>query len=186
MAIECKINRGYQIGCKATGGISEVYIGNWLPVTLTKDQTNDSIVTAVTAKDTTITEIDIYRVEQKAEWAGNEGSGVHNAENDTVHVSDVLSITTSVLDADNMAFLKMLRRSNSFAIVRSVMGQLYLLGAEIPGSAIESTQGIGKAFEDRNGGTVNIEYKSLDGMYLLDEDALTSDFKIVEPATPTP
>lgn len=181
MALDCKINRGYQIGCKAVGGISEVYIGNWLPMDLTKDPTNDSIVTAVKAKDTTVTEIDIYRVEQKAEMAGNEGSGVHNTENDTVHVSDVLSITTSVLDADNIAFLKMLRRSNTFAIVRSNLGQLYLLGAEIPGNAIESTQTLGRTFEDRNGGTVNIEYKSVDGMYILDEDSFTDDFKIVEP-----
>lgn len=182
MALDCKINRGYQIGCKAVGGISEVYIGNWLPVTLTKDSTNDSIVTAVTAKDTLITEIDIYRVEQKAEMSGTEGSGVHNTDNDTVHVSDVLSITASVLDADTLAFLKMLRRSNSFAIVRSNLGTLYLLGAEIPGQAIESTQSLGRAFEDRNGGTVNIEYKSVDGMYILDEDALGTDFNIVEPA----
>jgi hypothetical protein len=181
MPFNCEINSGYRIGCTGIGGIKEVFIGNWEKFNITYDAGGLNIIETIESDATPANPITIYRVEQKAEWAGLNGTGVHNIENDTFHASDVLVIKASILDAETLAFLKNLKRTNSFAIVRSNLDQLYFLGADIPGRSIESTQSLGTSFEDMNGGTVNLEFKSADGMVILSENAFSTEFVIAEP-----
>lgn len=183
MALDCSISNGYQAGCAGTGGITEVYIGNWEKFDYQLDPTGLPIVTSISSVANSGQPIDAYRIEQKSEWAGAGGDGVHNQENDTVHQVDNLTIKATTLDAETLAFIKQLRRANTFAIVRGVNGYLYILGADIPGRSSESSQGLGTALEDMDGGSVTIEFKSKDGMYLLDENSFDIDFNIIEPTS---
>lgn len=173
----CGIDDGWRLSdCDGIGGIKRVYFGNWERLEATFDVAGLKVIEDI-VKAIGTGPIEIYEVEQEQEWAGAEGVGVHNRENDTSHVVDNLTIKLSNLTPETNAVVRSYRRSRVFAIVEGQNDQFYFYGLVNPGKASESTTNLGTTFEDMNGSEITFEFKSKDGMYNMDGDLIDDPLK---------
>lgn len=158
--MSCIIDNGYTLGCSSIGGVEQVWIGTWSGnASYTTDA--DNVITGVTSGVT------VYSFEQDIEFAGLEQTVVPNRENGTVHIESVLSVKMIELTKDLRNTFNALMRAPLFAVVKSNAGQYYVAGVETAGRLTEGTASLGVAFEDMNGATASVTWKSKDGIYLI-------------------
>jgi len=79
------------------------------------------------------------------------------------------------LDAALRNTLNALSKAPLFAIVKSNAGNWYFLGLESAGRATEGAATVGVSMGDMNGGTITIQFKSIDGAYLIDSTLIGTD-----------
>lgn len=177
--MSCILNSGYELTCQSTGGVSEILLGTW-------EQTE--IVTGATG---TITDIypkgasagtplnnDAYTFELDQEYGGLEQNGVFNRDNGTVHYESNLSLKMINLDAGLIQTLKSVGRAPLYAAFKSNAGIWYYGGQESPGRANEAVASLGTAFEDMNGVNLTIQFKSPDGIYVIDESLIGTSIPV--------
>lgn len=171
MAFNCILNQGYTLGCASIGGVEKVWLGTWDPdATFTYDANN--VITGVTTTE------DVYLMDQDIEYAGIEQPGTISRENGTVFYDTNLSLKFIELDADLRNLLVALGRAPLFAVVKSNAGEFYFCGVESAGRASESTASLGVALGDMNGVNMTINWKSANGVFLMEESVLGTDITV--------
>lgn len=168
----CIIDSGYTLGCASIGGVEEVYLATFNgDVTYTLDASN--IVTGCTTSQS------VYKFEQDSEYAGLVQNGVYNRENGTVHYESILSLKFVELDATLRNSILALGKAPLFAVIKSVAGLYYIAGVETAGRATAGNASLGTAYTDMNGATLEITWKSQNGVYLMDASVLGTDITIL-------
>jgi hypothetical protein len=161
MPINCTLDQGYVLGCNSVGGLEKVWIGTYSSDTSYAFDA-DNVVTGVTSAST------VYLMEMDIEQAGLTQAGQFSRENGTVFYESNLSIKFIELDKDLRNLLVALGRAPLYAVVKSNSGQYFICGVETSGRATEGTADLGVALGDMNGATLSIQWKSRDGVYLID------------------
>jgi len=169
-------------GCSVSGGVSQIYIGNF-------DSGQTFIPDAVTGIITTFTQNPspavgvtpgVWKFDMEAEWSGLEGTGNFSLENGTIFYESKLSMQFSHLDNELRTILMQLGKAPLYAIIQSTEGDWYVLGDLIAGRTSASTATLGKTMGDLNGATMEITFKSKEPLKLIDNALL------VPSATATP
>tara|TARA_R110000803_G_scaffold150192_1_gene215600 strand:+ start:3055 stop:3567 length:513 start_codon:yes stop_codon:yes gene_type:complete len=167
----CIIDNGYTLGCASIGGVEEVYLATFNgAATFTLD--TDDIVVGCTSYS-------VYKFEQDSEYAGLAQNGVYNRENGTVHYESILSLKFIDLDASLRNSILALGKAPLFAVIKSVAGVYYIAGVEVAGRATAGTASLGTAYSDMNGATLEVTWKSQNGVYLMDAAVLGTDITII-------
>lgn len=157
----CIINDGYELGCATVGGVEKVWIGTWdIDQAYTFDACN--IITGVTSG------ITLYEIEQDIEYAGINQNGQFSRENGSVFYESILSLKFIELTCDLRNLIVALGRAPIFAVVKSNAGAYYAAGVESAGRATAGVLSLGVALGDMNGATLEITWKSANGIYLID------------------
>jgi hypothetical protein len=168
--MSCIIDNGYELSCASVGGVELVYIGTYdadAEWSLSVATASLNVVTGVTGLGNPV-----YNFEQDLEYAGVSQPIVVNRENGTVHFTTDLTVKFVEMDFELRNTVVALARAPIYAIVKSNAGHYYLLCAESAGRLSEGTADLGTAFEDMNGATLTFQFKSKNGLYLLDETLL--------------
>lgn len=161
MAFTCNLNDGYVLGCSTIGGVEKVWIGEFVDgVTVSQDSCG--IITGITT-----TGLTVYQFEQDIEHAGLTQTGQFSRENGTVFYESNLSIKLIELDCNVRNRLVELGRAAVFAVIKSNSGNYYYCGLETAGRAIEGEASLGVALGDMNGVSLTIQWKSANGVYLI-------------------
>jgi hypothetical protein len=167
----CIIDNGYTLGCASIGGVEEVYLATFDgDATYTLDVNN--IITACTSQS-------VYRFEQDSEYAGLAQNGVYTRENGTVHYESILSLKFVDLDATLRNSILALGKAPLFAVIKSVAGLYYVAGVETAGRATNGVASLGTAYSDMNGATLEITWKSQNGVYLMNASVLGTDITVL-------
>jgi hypothetical protein len=167
----CIIDGGYTLGCSSIGGVEKVWIGTYSPSqNYTLDI--DNVITAVTSGQT------VYLMEQDMEYAGLNQTGTFSRENGTVFYESVLSLKFIELSAELRNLIVALGRAPLFAVVKSNAGAYYLCGLESAGRATAGVASLGIAQGDLNGATLEVTWKTPNGVFLLDAGVLGTDIPI--------
>jgi hypothetical protein len=171
MAFNCILDQGYTLGCATVGGVEKVWLGNFDPTaTFTYDANN--VITGVTTSES------VYLMDQDIEYAGISQPGTISRENGTVYYDTNLSLKFIELDAELRNLLVAVGRAPLFAVVKSNSGSYYFCGVESAGRVTESTADLGVALTDMNGASLVINWKSANGIYLMDDTVLGTDITI--------
>jgi outer membrane protein assembly factor BamB len=171
MPINCTLNQGYVLGCNTVGGVEKVWVGTWdADTTYAFDV--DNVVTGITSAST------VYLMEQDIEFAGLTQAGQFSRENGTVFYESNLSIKFTELDKDLRNLLVALGRAPLYAIIKSNSGQHFICGVETAGRATEGNADLGVALGDMNGATLTIQWKSRDGVYLINPSLIGTSITV--------
>lgn len=168
----CLINQGYTVPCASVGGAEIVYLGNWSSETAhTMDSNN--VVTAVANSN------GVYTFEQEIETAGLVQTATTDRANLTAFMDTNMSIKLFGLDAETRNLFVDLLRAPIYAIIKSNEGLFYVAGVETPGRLSEGTASLGVALGDMNGAEITINFKSKNGVFLIDGDLLGTDIPLL-------
>ena len=173
MSFNCALNGGFQLGCSTVGGVEQVWIGEWEPITAFTQDTC-GIITGLTAS----APLSVWAFEQDIEHAGLVQNGNYSRENGTTFFESILSIKLIGLDCNVRNRMVELARSPLFAVVKSNAGDYYLLGLESSGRASEGSASLGVLLGDMNGLSQSISWKSANGAYLIDSALLGTTITI--------
>jgi hypothetical protein len=169
--MSCIIDGGYTLGCSSIGGVEKVWIGTYsASQAYTLDI--DNVITAVTSGQT------VYLMEQDMEYAGLNQTGTFSRENGTVFYESVLSLKFIELSAELRNLIVALGRAPLFAVVKSNAGAYYLCGLESAGRATAGVASLGIAQGDLNGATLEVTWKTPNGVFLLNAGVLGTDIPI--------
>lgn len=167
----CIIDGGYTLGCSSIGGVEKVWVGTYSSnQTYTLDI--DNVITAVTSGQT------VYLMEQDMEYAGLNQTGTFSRENGTVFYESVLSLKFIELTAELRNLVVALGRAPLFAVVKSNAGAYYLCGLESAGRATAGVASLGIAQGDLNGATLEVTWKTPNGIFLMDAGVLGTNIPI--------
>jgi hypothetical protein len=159
--MSCIIDEGYVLGCATTGGVEKVWIGTW--------DINQSYAYNICNTITGVTSgITLYEIEQDIEYAGINQNGQFSRENGSVFYESILSLKFIELTCDLRNLIVALGRAPIFAVVKSNAGAYYAAGVESAGRATAGVMSLGVALGDMNGATLEITWKSANGIYLID------------------
>lgn len=164
----CIINQGYTLPCASVGGIQKVYIGNYLnTAAYTFDA--DQIITAVTSP---ALGLNVYNFSGDIETAGLTQTISADRGNLTAFLETNITLKLHSFDEDTRTSLVQLMRAPLFVIVQSNAGEYYFAGVESAGRVTEGTASLGTMLSDLNGVELTINFKSKNGVYLLDADVI--------------
>lgn len=167
----CIIDGGYKLQCAGIGGVEKVWLGTYQDeVSYTMD--TDNVVTGATTGNT------VYLFEMDVEYGGLNQEGVFSRENGSVHYETVLSTKFVGLDADLRNKVLALGRAPLIAIIKSNAGLHYIAGVESAGRSTAGVISLGTAMDDLNGATMEITWKSKNGVYLMDGQILGTDIVV--------
>lgn len=169
--MSCIIDGGYTLGCSSIGGVEKVWIGTY-SASQAYSLDIDNIITAVTSGQT------VYLMEQDMEYAGLNQTGTFSRENGTVFYESVLSLKFIELSAELRNLIVALGRAPLFAVVKSNAGAYYLCGLESAGRATAGVASLGIAQGDLNGATLEVTWKTPNGVFLLNAGVLGTDIPI--------
>lgn len=174
----CILDKGYDLTCQSTGGVAEIMLGTWESMDATFGGTAGAM-DSVSPKGTTASlNNSVYSFELDQEYGGLEQNGVFNRNNGTVHYESNLSLKMINLDATLIETLKQIGRAPLYAVIKSNAGVYYFCGLESAGRTSEAVASLGTAFEDMNGVNLTIQFKSPDGIYVLDEALIGTDIPV--------
>jgi len=169
--INCTLDSGYVLGCNTIGGVEKVWIGTYSADTAYTFDV-DNVITGVTSANS------VYLMEQDIEFAGLNQAGQFARENGTVFYESNLSIKFTELDKDLRNLIIALGRAPLYAVIKANAGQYFLAGLETAGRATEGNADLGVALGDMNGATLTIQWKSQNGVYLIDGALLGVDIPV--------
>lgn len=173
--MSCIIDSGYDLTCQSTGGVKRIWLGTWesFEVTLGTQSEITDIYPAGATAGTPINNT-AYEFELDQEYGGLDQTGVFNRDNGTVHYESNISLKMINLDAALIETLKAVGRAPLYSVVESNAGVYYFAGVDTSGRASEAAASVGTAFEDMNGVNLTIQFKSPDGVYVIDESLIGS------------
>lgn len=178
--MSCILDKGYDLTCQSTGGVSEIMLGTWESMDF--ETGIDGEITGLAPRGeiigTTPLNNPVYTFELDQEYGGLEQNGVFNRDNGTVHYESNLSLKMINLDASLIQTLKQVGRAPLYAVIKSNAGVYYFAGVESAGRTSEAVASLGTTFEDMNGVNLTIQFKSPDGVYVLDEDIIGTDIPL--------
>jgi hypothetical protein len=161
MPTNCSLNTGRALQCQTIGGVQEVYLGTWSGGTqFTYDA--DNVITGITSVN------EVYHMEMDIEFSGLEQEMTASRENGTIFYNTNLTLKFLELDKDLRNLLIDLGRSPLFAVIKSNAGHYYFAGVESAGRAESGTASLGVALGDHNGASFVINWKSGNGVYLME------------------
>lgn len=169
--MSCIIDGGYTLGCSSIGGVEKVWIGTY---SSNQDYALDidNVITGVTSGQT------VYLMEQDIEYAGLNQTGTFSRENGTGFYESVLSLKFVELTAELRNLVVALGRAPLFAVVKSNAGTYYLCGLESAGRATAGVASLGIAQGDMNGATLEVTWKTPNGIFLINETLLGTSIPI--------
>jgi len=169
--MSCILDKGYELKCQSIGGVAEVLLGTWEAMDFTIDPITGIIDDIYPKGGLPGDPINngYYSFELDQEYGGLAQEGVFNRDNGTVHYVSTISLKMINLDAELIQTLKQVGRAPLYAVVKSNAGVYYFAGIESAGRASEGSASVGSAFEDMNGVTLSLAFKSPDGVYVMDE-----------------
>lgn len=151
----CILSNGYTLGCRDnTGGIAEVYIGEWNGDSLTYTYGTDNIIGTFSG-----TTASFYTFEQEIETGSYTENGQFSTENGTAFYEQTLSITLHKLDASLRNKILLLGQGKWRIIIKDQRGNYWLMGKQNPVRVSASTPGLGKAYGDLNGAIITFTGK---------------------------
>lgn len=159
----CLLTDGYTLGCSQTGGVNQVWIGNWEQVTAFA-QDSCGIITGLT----TATPLTAYTFAQDIQTASLVQTGNYDRSAGTVYYESVLGIKMFGLDCEVRNRMVELGRSPLFAVVESNSGVYYFLGLSSAGRSSAGEANLGLNLGDMNGVSQSISWLSPDGAYVMD------------------
>ena len=160
MSFTCNLTDGYVLGCSSIGGVEKVWIGEYVDnVQITQDACG--IITGIT------TGLTVYQFEQDIEHAGLTQTGNFSRENGTVFYESNVSLKLIGLDCNVRNNLVELGRAPLFCVVLSNAGDYYYCGLTSAGRANSAEASVGTALGDMNGLAITINFKSADGVLLM-------------------
>ena len=161
MSFTCNLTDGYVLGCSSIGGVEKVWIGEYVDnVQIAQDACG--IITGITT-----TGLTVYNFQQDIEYAGLTQTGNFSRENGTVYYDSNVSIKLIGLDCNVRNNLVELGRAPLFAVVLSNAGDYYYCGLTSAGRASTAEASVGTALADLNGLSLTINFKSPDGVLLM-------------------
>jgi hypothetical protein len=175
----CILDKGYELTCQSTGGVSEILLGTWESMEFDTD-VDGSITNVYPAGGISGDPLNnsAYSFELDQEYGGLDQTGVFNRDNGTVHYESNLSLKMINLDASLIQTLKQVGRAPLYAAFKSNAGVWYFAGVESAGRANEAVASLGTSFEDMNGVNLTIQFKSPDGVYVIDESLIGTDIPL--------
>tara|TARA_R110000765_G_scaffold84278_3_gene163168 strand:+ start:5155 stop:5715 length:561 start_codon:yes stop_codon:yes gene_type:complete len=169
----CNLNTGYVLGCAITGGIKNVYLGEFDAAQVFTPDANNVITTFTQNPNPATGNVPgVFNMGQDTEYAGVEGAGTHSIENGTVFYETKVTLRFAGLSNELREVLMQLGKAPLYAVIESDNGEFYVLGNEKAGRASSSTATLGKAMGDFNGVDLEITFKSKDPIQLIDSALL--------------
>jgi hypothetical protein len=173
MAFNCNLNDGYLLGCSSIGGVQQVWIGEFIDgVQYTTDSCG--IITGITT-----TGLTAYQFEQELETAGLVQTGNYDRLQGTVFYDTQLTIKMFGLDCNVRNRLLELGRSPLYAVIKSQAGDYYYAGIETSGRASAGEANLGTLLSDMNGVSLTIQWKSGNGVFLINPALLGTSITIL-------
>ena len=174
MSFNCTLSQGAVLGCSTIGGLEMVYIGNWEQISaFTQDSCG--IITGITPT----VPLTAYTFEMDIQMAGMTQEGSFARENGTAFFDTNLTIRLVGLDCNKRNNLVELARAPLFAVVKSNAGDFYYCGIETAGRASAGSASLGQNLGDFSGVELTLNWKSANGVYLLDPALLGTTITIV-------
>jgi hypothetical protein len=173
MAFNCSLNDGYVLGCSTIGGVEKVWIGEFIDGVVVA-QDSCGIITGITT-----TGLTVYNFEQDIEHAGLTQTGQFSRESGTVFYESNLSIKMIELTCDVRNRLVELGRAAVFAVIKSNAGDYYYCGLESAGRASAGEASLGVALGDMNGVSLTLQWKSANGVFLIDGALIGSTITVL-------
>lgn len=167
----CVINDGYDLGCFGTGGVKDVYIGNFTgSATFTYD--SNGVVNSVTSASI------FYKYEADIETAAfNETINV-SRENGTTFYESTIAIKMFNNDANVRNLTKALAKAPLQVLIQDNGDNYWLMGTETAVRATEGSRGFGQAFGDFNGAMLTFNYKSTEPVPLVSGSLVGTSIQI--------
>lgn len=173
MSFTCNLTDGYVLGCSSIGGVEKVWIGEYID-NVQIQQDSCGIITGITT-----TGLTAYQFEQDIEHAGLTQTGNFSRENGTVFYDTNVSIKLIGLDCNVRNNLVELGRAPLYCVVLSNAGDYYYAGLTSAGRANSAEASVGTALGDMNGLALTINFKSADGVLLIDGSLIGSTITVL-------
>lgn len=163
--MSCIINEGISLNCFTSGGINQVFLGTYDAALTFLYNTNDVITGG------TITGLTTYTYSQEVEYGTLNQVSTTIRENGAGVTVSTLSLKFIDLDETKRKNLLAVSKAPIVALVQANNGKWVFLGVEKPGRALETNLSFGTKLDDFNGAMVNIEFRSVNGMYFVSDAA---------------
>ena len=174
MSFNCSLSQGAVLGCQTIGGVETVYLGNWEAISaFTQDACG--IITGLTPS----VALTAYTFETDIEMVGLTQEGSFSRENGTVFFDTNLTIRLVDLDCNKRNNLVEIARAPMFAVIKANSGTYFYAGIETAGRASAGTASLGQALGDFNGVELTINWKSANGVYVLNPALVGTTITII-------
>ncbi len=170
--MSCIITNGYSVPCSVIGGAEAVYLGNWSGST-TYSLDGDNVISGATNA------LGVFLFDQEVEVSGLEQTTEIDRGNLSAFFVTTLTLRLHHYDKDVRNTLVELLRAPLVAGIVSNQGDTYWAGSESPGRLISGTAGTGIAYSDMNGAEIQIEWRSKNGVYLIEPSVIGTDIAIL-------
>lgn len=168
----CLITGGYQVPCSSIGGVETLWIGNFSGGT-TYYLDADNVITGATNSP------GVYAFNQEVEVAGVAQTIEVDRSNLSAFFITTVSLRLHNYDKNVRNRLVQLLRAPLVTAIKSNDGLYYYAGLESAGRLITGDAGTGVAYSDMNGAMIEIEFRSKNGIFLLDAPVLGTDIAIL-------
>jgi len=174
MSFNCTLSQGAVLGCSTIAGVQNVYIGNWEAISaFTQDACG--IITGLTPT----APLTAYTFEMDIQMAGLTQEGTFTRENGTAFFDTNLTIRLVDLDCNKRNNLVELARAGLFAVIVANSGTAFYAGLETAGRATAGSASLGQNLGDFNGVELTLNWKSANGIYVLDPALIGTTITIV-------
>jgi hypothetical protein len=164
--MSCIIDSGIALNCFSQGGIDQVFLGTYDEALTFLYNTSDVITGG-----TITTGLTTYAYSQEVEYGTLNQVSTTNRENGTSVTVTTLSLKFIDLDETKRKNLLAVSKAPIVALVQANNGKWVFLGVEKPGRALETNLSFGTKLDDFNGAMVNVEFRSVNGMYFVSDAA---------------
>jgi hypothetical protein len=173
MSFNCNLTDGYILGCSSIGGVEKIWIGEYVDnVQIAQDACG--IITGITT-----TGLTLFSFEQDIEHAGLTQTGNFSRENGTVYYDTNVSLKLIGLDCNVRNNLVELGRAPLYCVVLSNAGDYYYCGLTSAGRANAAEASVGTLMADMNGLSLTINFKSPDGVLLMNGGLIGSTITVL-------
>jgi hypothetical protein len=152
MALNCSLSAGYQLPCRSTGGIQEIYIGTYNGNALQYIFGTDSSIIGFTGST-----VSFYGFQQPAQIGSYVEAGQGSIENGTFFYEGTLEMTLQQMTQALANTINTLGIGRWRAILLDQNGLYWLVGRQNAVYVTTSTPSLGKAFGDLNGTVITFQ-----------------------------
>lgn len=174
--MSCVLTYGYNVPCRAVGGIQAVWIGTFNSGLV---YTYDNSAPGVTSSYGTITGFtgstsSFSKFEQNLETASLAQTGQFSVENGSAFYEQTCEITLYQLTQAITEQINILGKGRWRIIVLDQNGNYWLMGKQNPVNVSAATPGLGKAYGDLNGAVITFMGKEPEPITQVSSAALAS------------
>ena len=171
--MSCIIDSGYVLDCFSTGGVERVWLATWAEANEYSFDAEE-VITGATVDPAQL----YYVLEQDVEYAGLEQTITNSRENGTSFFETNVSLKFTNLDKDLRNLIKSMAKAPMALIVKANTGEYFYCGVESAGRVTEGVASLGVALGDLNGATVTVNFRSANGVFLMDGALVGTDFPV--------